>query len=38
MGDRPEEMLAQADQALYTSKRVSKKPIDNEKPAVKMKA
>jgi diguanylate cyclase (GGDEF)-like protein len=38
MGDRPEEMLAQADQALYTSKRASKKPIDAEKPAVKMKA
>lgn len=38
MGDRPEEMLARADQALYTSKRASKKPIDTEKPAVKVKA
>jgi hypothetical protein len=26
MGDRPEEMLARADAALYTNKRATKKP------------
>ena len=38
MGDRPEEMLAQADQALYTRKRASKKPLRAAKPAVTVKA
>ena len=38
MGDRPEEMLARADQALYTSKRASKKPLRAPKPAVTVKA
>jgi diguanylate cyclase (GGDEF)-like protein len=38
MGDRPEEMLARADEALYTSKRASKKPIGSAKPGVKVKA
>jgi len=38
MGDRPEEMLAGADQALYTSKRASKKASGSSKPAVKVKA
>ncbi len=38
MGDRPEEMLARADQALYTSKRATKKPIPATKPKVKLKA
>ncbi len=38
MGDRPEEMLARADQALYTSKRASKKPLRAPKPGIKAKA
>jgi PleD family two-component response regulator len=38
MGDRPEEMLARADQALYTSKRTTKKPMPDTKPKVKLKA
>ena|SRR6202140_1859034 len=38
MGDRPEEMLARADQALYTSKRASKKPLGTANPKVKVKA
>jgi diguanylate cyclase (GGDEF)-like protein len=38
MGDRPEEMLARADQALYTSKRASKKPLGTANPSVKVKA
>jgi diguanylate cyclase (GGDEF)-like protein len=38
MGDRPEEMLARADQALYTSKRASKKPLGAPKAGVKVKA
>jgi diguanylate cyclase (GGDEF)-like protein len=38
MGDRPEEMLAQADQALYTSKRASKQPIGTPKPKGRVKA
>ena len=38
MGDRPEEMLARADQALYSSKRASKKPLGAPKPGVKVKA
>src|ERR1700756_5698196 len=38
MGERPEEMLARADQALYKSKRAGKKPLGPEKPAVKVKA
>jgi diguanylate cyclase (GGDEF)-like protein len=32
MGDRPTEMLAGADKALYTSKRASKKPLGTPKP------
>lgn len=38
MGDRPEEMLARADQALYTNKRASKKPFGTPKSAIKLKA
>jgi two-component system cell cycle response regulator len=38
MGDRPEEMLARADQALYTSKRAAKKPVPATKPKVQLKA
>jgi diguanylate cyclase (GGDEF)-like protein len=38
MGDRPEEMLARADQALYTSKRATKKPLPATKPKVTLKA
>jgi diguanylate cyclase (GGDEF)-like protein len=38
MGDRPEEMLARADQALYASKRASKKPLGAPKAGVKVKA
>jgi diguanylate cyclase (GGDEF)-like protein len=38
MGDRPEEMLAQADQALYTSKRASKQLIGTPKPKGRVKA
>ena len=38
MGDRPEEMLARADQALYTSKRGAKKPLPAPKAKVKSKA
>jgi diguanylate cyclase (GGDEF)-like protein len=38
MGDRPEEMLARADQALYTSKRAAKKPVPAAKPKVALKA
>src|SRR6202158_4280143 len=38
MGDRPEEMLASADQALYTSKRATKKPLPAPKPKVNSKA
>ena len=37
-GDRPEEMLGRADQALYTNKRASKKPLGGPKPTVKVKA
>src|ERR1700726_4769321 len=36
MGDRPEEMLARADQALYTSKRAGKKPLGAPKAGVKV--
>jgi diguanylate cyclase (GGDEF)-like protein len=38
MGDRPEEMLARADQALYTSKRAAKKPVPAAKPKVTLQA
>jgi len=38
MGDRPEEMLARADQALYKSKRAAKKPMPAAKPKVALKA
>jgi diguanylate cyclase (GGDEF)-like protein len=38
MGDRPEEMLASADQALYTSKRATKKPLPVPKPKVRVRA
>lgn len=38
LGDRPEEMLARADQALYTSKRAAKKPVPAAKPKVALKA
>jgi len=38
MGDRPEEMLARADQALYTSKRAAKKPMPAANPKVTLKA
>jgi diguanylate cyclase (GGDEF)-like protein len=38
MGDRPEEMLARADQALYTSKRAAKKSMPIPKPKVRVKA
>src|SRR6266852_540840 len=38
MGDRPEEMLARADQALYTSKRAAKNPMPAPKAKVKLKA
>ena len=38
MGERPEEMLARADQALYRSKRAGKKPLGAAKPRVKVKA
>jgi diguanylate cyclase (GGDEF)-like protein len=38
MGERPEEMLARADEALYTSKRANKKPISTPNPKVKLKA
>jgi diguanylate cyclase (GGDEF)-like protein len=38
MGDRPEEMLARADEALYTSKRATKKPKSAAKPLTKVKA
>jgi diguanylate cyclase (GGDEF)-like protein len=38
MGERPEEMLARADQALYKNKRAGKKPLGTAKPAVKVKA
>jgi diguanylate cyclase (GGDEF)-like protein len=38
MGERPEEMLARADQALYKSKRAGKKPLDVSKSGVKVKA
>jgi diguanylate cyclase (GGDEF)-like protein len=37
-GDRPEEMLAGADQALYTNKRATKKPMPTTKPKAKVKA
>jgi diguanylate cyclase (GGDEF)-like protein len=37
-GDRPEEMLAHADQALYTNKRTTKNPAQASKPKVKVKA
>ncbi len=36
-GDRPEEMLAGADQALYTNKRATKKPMPTTKPKAKVK-
>jgi len=38
MGDRPEEMLARADEALYASKRASKKPLAPGKAGVTVKA
>jgi diguanylate cyclase (GGDEF)-like protein len=38
MGDRPEEMLARADEALYTSKRATKKPKPTTQPVVQVKA
>jgi two-component system cell cycle response regulator len=38
MGDRPEEMLARADEALYTSKRATKQPKSATKPATSLKA
>jgi diguanylate cyclase (GGDEF)-like protein len=38
MGDRPEEMLARADEALYTSKRATKKPKSATAPIAKLKA
>ena len=38
MGDRPEEMLARADQALYTSKRAGKESRRAQKPIVKVNA
>ena len=38
MGERPEEMLARADQALYERKRATKKPKPALKPATKVKA
>jgi len=38
MGDRPEELLARADEALYTSKRATKKPMPTPKPKVNSKA
>jgi len=37
-GDRPEEMLAGADQALYTNKRATKNPMPTTKPKAKVKA
>jgi diguanylate cyclase (GGDEF)-like protein len=38
MGDRPEEMLARADEALYTSKRATKKPKSAANPITRVKA
>ena len=38
MGDRPEEMLARADEALYASKRAAKKPKSTTKPLTGVKA
>jgi len=38
MGDRPEELLARADQALYANKRATKKPLLAPKPKVREKA
>jgi diguanylate cyclase (GGDEF)-like protein len=38
MGDRPEEMLARADQALYTNKRAAKRPMPAPKPKANLKA
>src|SRR6266851_666569 len=38
MGDRPEEMLARADEALYASKRATKKPMPTPQAKVKLKA
>jgi diguanylate cyclase (GGDEF)-like protein len=38
MGDRPEEMLARADEALYTSKRATKKPKPASQPVAQVKA
>jgi diguanylate cyclase (GGDEF)-like protein len=38
MGERPEEMLARADEALYTSKRANRKPASLAKPKAKLKA
>jgi diguanylate cyclase (GGDEF)-like protein len=38
LGDRSEEMLARADQALYTNKRASKKPMPGPKPNTSVKA
>jgi len=37
MGDRPEEMLARADEALYASKRATKKPKAATKPITRAK-
>ena len=38
MGERPEEMLARADQALYTSKRANKKAAPTAKPKARLRA
>jgi diguanylate cyclase (GGDEF)-like protein len=38
MGERPEEMLARADEALYTRKRANKKPASAPQPKVKLRA
>jgi diguanylate cyclase (GGDEF)-like protein len=38
MGDRPEEMLARADEALYTRKRATKKPKPATQPVAQVKA
>jgi diguanylate cyclase (GGDEF)-like protein len=38
MGERPEEMLARADEALYTSKRANRKPASIAKPKAKLEA
>jgi diguanylate cyclase (GGDEF)-like protein len=38
MGDRPEEMLARADQALYANKRATRKPMPAPKPNARVRA